>query len=254
MWDEPGRASAANSSPFDGPPDSGFSPTERKGTVSSGYDYDYDDSDSDYGSGSGCDSGGQGDRVATGQRHNSATVKGEAFVITGLPGPPPGDTASLPTATGSGGNRTDADRLDDGRPDDDRTGLWNRLGDRKATAVTAAAAGLVLLGVLLVMSMITDGITFTSDRTEPAGGDTSVVSPSDQNTRPEEPATPAAPPVAADPSPTDLPTASGTSADAPDDDDDDDEGEEDDEEDDDDDDDDDEHENDDDDDDYDDLG
>ncbi|WP_157869354.1 hypothetical protein [Streptomyces hirsutus] len=75
-----------------------------------------------------------------------------------------------------------------------------------ATAVTAAAAGLVLLGVLFVMSMITDGITFTSDKTQPAGENTSIVNPPGQNTQPEGSATPAAPPITAAPSPSDLPT------------------------------------------------
>ncbi|CAM5712769.1 hypothetical protein SHIRM173S_08565 [Streptomyces hirsutus] len=138
----------------------------------------------------------QDDRAAAGEPFDFTTTSGEAFVITGLPGPPPGDTAVSPTAPGP---------LDD-QPDEHRTGLWDRLGDRMATAVTAAAAGLVLLGVLFVMSMITDGITFTSDKTQPAGENTSIVNPPGQNTQPEGSATPAAPPITAAPSPSDLPT------------------------------------------------
>ncbi|MFC9317279.1 hypothetical protein ACFW20_34680 [Streptomyces nigra] len=69
---------------------------------------------------------------------------------------------------------------------EDPVGLWERLGDRRATAVSAALAGGVLLGVLFVMSMITDGITFSSDETRPAGDGTSIVAPSeDAGTRSE---------------------------------------------------------------------
>lgn len=137
----------------------------------------------------------QDDRAAAGEPFDFATTSGEAFVITGLPGPPPGDTAVSPTAPGP---------LDD-RPDEARTGLWDRLGDRMATAVTAAAAGLVLLGALFVMSIITDGITFTSDKTQPAGENTSIVNPPGQDTQPEGSAAPAAPPMTAAPSPSDPP-------------------------------------------------
>lgn len=138
----------------------------------------------------------QDDRAAAGEPFDFAATSGEAFVITGLPGPPPVDTAVSPSAPGP---------LDD-QPDEDRAGLWDRLGDRMATAVTAAAAGLVLLGALFVMSLITDGITFTSGKTQPAGENTSIVSPPGQNTQPEGSATPAAPPMTAAPSPSDLPT------------------------------------------------
>ncbi|MFC8781632.1 hypothetical protein [Streptomyces nigra] len=62
---------------------------------------------------------------------------------------------------------------------EDPVGLWERLGDRRATAVSAALAGGVLLSVLFVMSMITDGITFSSDETRPAGDGTSIVAPSE---------------------------------------------------------------------------
>jgi hypothetical protein len=74
---------------------------------------------------------------------------------------------------------------------EDRPGLWERLGDRRATAVTATLAGVLLLGVLLVMSMVTDGITFTSEETQPAGGSTAIVPPPETDpglTVPVEPA------------------------------------------------------------------
>ncbi|MET9236802.1 hypothetical protein ABZW58_20775 [Streptomyces cellulosae] len=72
-----------------------------------------------------------------------------------------------------------ADPLVDGERPDDGPGLWERLGDPRATAVTAAVAGAVLLGALLVMAMVTDSVTFTSDETRPAGGSSPVVAPSD---------------------------------------------------------------------------
>ncbi|MGW1326040.1 hypothetical protein ACWD64_26280 [Streptomyces antibioticus] len=110
------------------------------------------------------------------------------------------------------------------RPDAPRTGLWEQLGDRRATAVTAAAAGLLLLGVLLVMSMITDGITFSSDRTGPAGETSAVETPAPRTPAPEQPTAPAPPPpVAETPAPTPSPTAPSPAATASQDDDDDDE-------------------------------
>ncbi|MCF2534931.1 hypothetical protein K6168_04470 [Streptomyces sp. FB2] len=76
---------------------------------------------------------------------------------------------------------------------EDRVGLWERLGDRRATAASAALAGGVLLGVLFVMSMITDGITFSSDETRPAGDGTSIVAPSEDAGTPSETTAPSPP-------------------------------------------------------------
>ena len=83
-------------------------------------------------------------------------------------------------------------QADDDLIGEDRVGLWERLGDRRATAVSAALAGGVLLGVLFVMSMITDGITFSSDETRPAGDGTSIVAPSEpaERQQPEGSASP----------------------------------------------------------------
>ena len=84
-------------------------------------------------------------------------------------------------------------QADDDLIGEDRVGLWERLGDRRATAVSAALAGGVLLGVLFVMSMITDGITFSSDETRPAGDGTSIVAPSEDAGTPSETTAPSPP-------------------------------------------------------------
>ncbi|MFC7916902.1 hypothetical protein [Streptomyces sp. NPDC057386] len=142
-----------------------------------------------------------------------APADGEAFVITDAPEPRPRDpdTATLP---GDPGRRTGG-RAGGGASDDadgDGAGIWERLGDGRATAITAAAAGLVLLAVLLAMSLITDGVAFTSDRTEPAGGSTATAGgstppagPPGGDHVPGAPAAPATPSAA----PSDTASAAG---------------------------------------------
>jgi hypothetical protein len=152
---------------------------------------------------------------------------GEAFVITGLPEPPaaaPREAGSMPLP-GSGGPGEPGD----GGPEEEvggsgpgRPGWWERLGDRRATAVTAGVAGLVLLGVLLVMAMVTDGITFTSQDTRPSEGSTADAgvpgggSPGEAVPLPPAPSeehTAAPPPAADTPSSSGLPgTGKGATA------------------------------------------
>ncbi|MGW4073001.1 hypothetical protein ACWELB_05700 [Streptomyces asiaticus] len=65
--------------------------------------------------------------------------------------------------------------------------LWNRLGDRKATAITAAVAAVVLAGSLLAMSMVTDTVSFSTGGTQPAGGEASITAPTDPASEPIPP-------------------------------------------------------------------
>ncbi|MGV9646013.1 hypothetical protein [Streptomyces sp. NPDC003514] len=147
-----------------------------------------------------------------------ATTRGDAFVITELPEPPSSAPETDRTVPDPDADRTRVDRA----------GLWERLGDRKATAVTAAVAGGVLLGVLLVMSMVTDGITFTSDATQPAGDGTSIITPTElpggaapaAPSPPDESPTPEEPPAADSPSPSDPASGRPGGTASPDDDDD----------------------------------
>jgi hypothetical protein len=163
---------------------------------------------------------------------------GEAFVITGLPEPPaaaPREAGSMPLPGSGGPGETGDDGPEDevGGSGPGRPGWWERLGDRRATAVTAGVAGLVLLGVLLVMAMVTDGITFTSQDTRPSEGSTADAgvpgggSPGEAVPLPPAPSEEhtAAPPQAADTPPSsDLPgTGEGATADDDEDDHDDDE-------------------------------
>ncbi|MFE7034831.1 hypothetical protein ACFU9Y_31445 [Streptomyces sp. NPDC057621] len=83
--------------------------------------------------------------------------------------------------TGDSSNRPEAGDAG-GRSDGLLGAFWERLGDSRATAVAAAAAGFVLLGSLLITSMITDGISFNSDDGSSAGTSVPVGDPSDTST------------------------------------------------------------------------
>lgn len=122
-------------------------------------------------------------------------ARDRAFVITDLPEPP----TSAPGST-----RLPGDPDDD--PDEVRAGLWDRLGDRWATAATAAAAGLVLLGVLVGMAMLTDGITVTPAGGEQTAGEVAPASPPGRETPPADPTASETPP------PSDTPSASAPSS------------------------------------------
>ncbi|WP_413105265.1 hypothetical protein [Streptomyces sp. Inha503] len=80
--------------------------------------------------------------------------------------------------------------------------LWNRLGDRKATAITAAVAAVVLAGSLLAMSMVTDTVSFSTGGTQPAGGEASITAPTDPAGDPIPPQASTAPPPSVSPSTT----------------------------------------------------
>lgn len=73
------------------------------------------------------------------------------------------------------------------RPETKGESLWNRLGDRKATALTAAVAAVVLAGSLLAMSMVTDTVSFSTGGTQPAGGEASITAPTDPANEPVPP-------------------------------------------------------------------
>ncbi|GAA1419975.1 hypothetical protein GCM10009601_17650 [Streptomyces thermospinosisporus] len=131
----------------------------------------------------------------------SAVTGGEAFDDTDpteLLAPLPGDFVDSPVPDHPGDQPAGAAR----------TGLWDRLGDRWATAATAAAAGCVLLGVLLGMAKLTDGFPVVGEETQQAGEGASSTAPPAQGPEQETPAPPGSPPAAAAPSPSAEPTPS----------------------------------------------
>ncbi|WP_055554743.1 hypothetical protein [Streptomyces sp. NBRC 110028] len=69
------------------------------------------------------------------------------------------------------------------RPDeesDDDASVRDRLGSRKTTVLTAAAAALVLTGCLLAMSTIIDSASSSSGDRWPSGGKVSITAPPGQ--------------------------------------------------------------------------
>ncbi|GLW50128.1 hypothetical protein Stsp02_57890 [Streptomyces sp. NBRC 14336] len=130
---------------------------------------------------------------------NGSAARDRTFVITDLPQPP----ASYPQST-----RLPGDPDDD--PDEARAGLWDRLGDRWATAATAAAAGLVLLGVLVGMALLTDGITVTPAGAGQTAGEVTPATPPDRPAQPASPTAPETPPDTDTAVPSASPSASAS--------------------------------------------
>ncbi|NJP48610.1 hypothetical protein HCJ93_00600 [Streptomyces sp. SBST2-5] len=127
---------------------------------------------------------------------------GEAFDDTDpteLLGPLPEDLVDSPVLTRPPGDEPAGAS---------RGGLWDRLGDRWATAATAAAAGCVLLGALLGVAKLTEGFPVMGEGTQQAGGAASSTAPPAEEPGQETPAAPASPPAAAAPSPPAEPTPS----------------------------------------------
>ncbi|MFF4361620.1 hypothetical protein [Streptomyces sp. NPDC001604] len=102
----------------------------------------------------------------------------------------------------------------DAGPEPD-AGLWDRLGDRKATYLSAGVAAIVFIGIIATVAMVTDDITFPESDARPAGQATSVTAPlapaipPETTGSPSAPATPPMPPTALPPS--HLPTNTATS-------------------------------------------